>query len=71
MQLATGRTLDDILGALGHVAEGVRCARAVLAIARAHAIDMPITEAVCDVLFNGVEARNAVSALLRRDSKAE
>jgi glycerol-3-phosphate dehydrogenase (NAD(P)+) len=71
MQLASGRTLDDILGALGHVAEGVRCAQAVLAIARAHGIDMPITEAVCAVLFDGVAPRDAVSALLRRDAKAE
>ncbi|MBN3813091.1 NAD(P)H-dependent glycerol-3-phosphate dehydrogenase [Paraburkholderia sp. Ac-20347] len=70
-QLASGRTLDDILGALGHVAEGVRCARAVAAIARAHQIDMPITEAVCAVLFDGVAPRDAVSALLRRDAKAE
>jgi glycerol-3-phosphate dehydrogenase (NAD(P)+) len=71
MQLAKGRTLDDVLGALGHIAEGVRCARAVLAIARAHSIDMPITQAVCAVLFEGVAPRDAVSALLRRDAKAE
>lgn len=71
MQLAAGRTLDDILGGLGHVAEGVRCAQAVLAIARAHAIEMPITQAVCAVLFDGIAPRDAVSALLRRDSKAE
>jgi len=71
LQLASGRTLDDILGGLGHVAEGVRCAQAVLAIARAHSIDMPITQAVCAVLFDGVAARDAVSALLRRDAKAE
>jgi len=71
MQLAKGRTLDDVLGALGHVAEGVRCARAVLAIARAHAIDVPITEAVCAVLFEGVAPHDAVNALLRRDAKAE
>ena len=71
LQLASGRTLDDILGGLGHVAEGVRCAQAVLAIARAHSIEMPITQAVCAVLFDGVAARDAVSALLRRDAKAE
>ncbi|MGF6775904.1 NAD(P)H-dependent glycerol-3-phosphate dehydrogenase [Paraburkholderia sp. GAS334] len=71
VQLASGRTLDDILGGLGHVAEGVRCAQAVLAIARAHAIEVPITQAVCAVLFDGVAPRDAVSALLRRDSKAE
>ena len=71
LQLAAGRTLADILGGLGHVAEGVRCAQAVLGIAQAHSIDMPITQAVCAVLFDGVAARDAVSALLRRDAKAE
>jgi glycerol-3-phosphate dehydrogenase (NAD(P)+) len=71
LRLAEGRTLADILTALGHVAEGVRCAQAVLAIARAHRVDMPITEAVCAVLFEGVTPRDAVSALLRRDARAE
>jgi len=71
MQLASGRPLDDILGGLGHVAEGVRCAQAVLALASDHGIEMPITQAVCAVLFDGVAPRDAVSALLRRDAKAE
>ncbi|CAJ8608705.1 NAD(P)H-dependent glycerol-3-phosphate dehydrogenase [Burkholderia pseudomallei] len=71
LQLAAGRSLDDILAALGHVAEGVRCARAVLSIARERGVDMPITEAVCAVLFDGVAPRDAVSGLLRRDAKAE
>jgi glycerol-3-phosphate dehydrogenase (NAD(P)+) len=70
-QLAEGHALADILARLGHVAEGVRCAQAVLAIARAHAIEMPITQAVCSVLFDGVAPRDAVSALLRRDARAE
>lgn len=71
MQLAQGRSLDEVLAALGHVAEGVRCAKAVLAIARARSIDMPITQAVCAVLFGGVAPAEAVDALLRRDAKAE
>jgi glycerol-3-phosphate dehydrogenase (NAD(P)+) len=71
MQLATGRSLTDILAALGHVAEGVRCARAVLALAEAHGIEMPITHAVCRVLFESIAPRDAVHALLSRDAKAE
>jgi glycerol-3-phosphate dehydrogenase (NAD(P)+) len=71
MQLATGRSLADILAALGHVAEGVRCARAVLSLAQSRQIDMPITQAVCRVLFEGVAPRDAVHALLSRDAKAE
>ncbi|WP_086972128.1 NAD(P)H-dependent glycerol-3-phosphate dehydrogenase, partial [Caballeronia glebae] len=71
MQLASGRTLDEILAALGHVAEGVRCARAVLGLAQSRGIEMPITQAVCRVLFDNVTPRDAVHALLSRDAKAE
>jgi glycerol-3-phosphate dehydrogenase (NAD(P)+) len=71
MQLATGRSLTDILAALGHVAEGVRCACAVLALAESRGIEMPITQAVCRVLFENVAPRDAVHALLSRDAKAE
>ncbi|WP_250519286.1 MULTISPECIES: NAD(P)H-dependent glycerol-3-phosphate dehydrogenase [unclassified Caballeronia] len=71
MQLASGRTLEEILAALGHVAEGVRCARAVLGLAHSRGIEMPITQAVCRVLFDNVTPRDAVQALLSRDAKAE
>ncbi|KMY86366.1 Glycerol-3-phosphate dehydrogenase [NAD(P)+] [Candidatus Paraburkholderia calva] len=71
VQLASGRTLDEILAALGHIAEGVRCARAVFGLAQSHGIEMPITHVVCRVLFDRVTPRDAVHALLSRDAKAE
>jgi glycerol-3-phosphate dehydrogenase (NAD(P)+) len=71
MQLAQGRTLDEILAHLGHVAEGVRCAQAVAALARANGVDMPITFTVCEVLFNGLAPARAVDRLLQRDAKSE
>jgi glycerol-3-phosphate dehydrogenase (NAD(P)+) len=71
MQLAGGRTLAQILAELGHVAEGVLCARAVLALATRHQVEMPITEAVCAVLFDERAPRDVVGALLRRDARAE
>ncbi|MFJ2992215.1 NAD(P)H-dependent glycerol-3-phosphate dehydrogenase [Pandoraea sp. NPDC087047] len=71
LQLASGKSLDEVLASLGHVAEGVRCARAVRDLARAHGIEMPITDAVCATLFDGLPARAAVEALLRRDARAE
>jgi glycerol-3-phosphate dehydrogenase (NAD(P)+) len=71
LELAKGRSLADILGTLGHVAEGVRCAQAVVALAREHGVEMPITEAVCTVLFDGVAPAAAVDALLRRDARSE
>lgn len=70
VEIGTGRALSDIL-ASGMTAEGVRCARAVLQRATALGVDMPITEAVCAVLFDGVAPVTAVSSLLARDARAE
>jgi glycerol-3-phosphate dehydrogenase (NAD(P)+) len=66
-----GGKLEQVLGSLGHVAEGVHTARETLALARRLKVEMPITEAVCGVLFDGLDAREAVSGLLARESRAE
>jgi glycerol-3-phosphate dehydrogenase (NAD(P)+) len=70
-RLATGQSLDAILADLGHVAEGVNSARAALKLAREHQCDMPITEAVCGLLFDGLPPRAAVQQLMGREPKAE
>ncbi|WP_420994545.1 NAD(P)H-dependent glycerol-3-phosphate dehydrogenase [Cupriavidus sp. 30B13] len=70
-QLAEGKTLEQILADLGHVAEGVRCAQAVAALAAAHGVEMPITRAVCAVLFEGLPVADAVARLLQRDARDE
>lgn len=69
--LGAGVALDEALSQLGHVAEGVRSAAAVLACARAHGVDMPITAAVCALLKGTLTPRAVVDALLARDPKAE
>jgi glycerol-3-phosphate dehydrogenase (NAD(P)+) len=69
--LAQGRMLDDILRELGHVAEGVHTAAAVERRALQLGVDMPITRAVCVVLFGGISPREAVEQLLARDPKGE
>ncbi len=56
---------------LGHVAEGVRSAHAVLARARQCDVDMPITEAVCAVLDGALTPSEALHALLAREPKVE
>lgn len=68
--LAQGKKLDDILAG-GLTAEGVRCARAALALGRQHQIDLPITEAVCKVLFDGLTPERAVTELLSREAGPE
>ncbi len=71
LRLAQGRALPDILRELGHVAEGVRSAPCVRDRARRAGVEMPITEAVCAVLFESRAPADAVRQLLARDPKAE
>jgi glycerol-3-phosphate dehydrogenase (NAD(P)+) len=71
MRLAAGGSLAAILKELGHVAEGVHSAAAVRDAARKRGVEMPITEAVCSVLFEAQAAETAVLRLLSRDPRAE
>ncbi len=71
LMLAEGKTLPDILAALGHVAEGVSTTYEVAALAGRLGVDMPITLAVEGVLKGTVSARDAVEQLLARDPKQE
>jgi glycerol-3-phosphate dehydrogenase (NAD(P)+) len=71
LRLARGQQLDAILGDLGHVAEGVTTAREVALLAQEMKVDMPITRAVSQMLFEGMPAGQAVDALLNREIKAE
>lgn len=69
--LAQGKKLETIVAELGHVAEGVRCAQAVRALAFKLGIEMPITNAVAAVLFEGDSPREMVERLLSRDPRDE
>ncbi len=71
LQLASGKSLEDILHGLGHVAEGVNTAREVMRRADTMGIDMPITYEVNQALTHGKSARDAVMDLLGRGQKAE
>ena len=71
LRLARGEPLDAILAGLGHVAEGVACCRAVRDSARRVGVELPITEAVSAVLFDGSAPRDAVAALLAREPRVE
>ncbi len=71
LRLARGQALEAILAELGHVAEGVTTAREVAALAGEAGVEMPITRAVCQILFEGLPAAQAVDGLLNREIKAE
>jgi glycerol-3-phosphate dehydrogenase (NAD(P)+) len=71
LELAKGKPLASIVAELGHVAEGVPCARAVRELAARLGVDMPITNAVAGVLFDGDSAQAMVAQLLARDPRGE
>ena len=71
LALAQGKSLATIIDELGHVAEGVRCAQAVRSIAARLNVEMPISDAVAGVLFDGVSAQQMIERLLARDAKSE
>jgi len=71
LALAHGQTLEQAVSALGHVAEGVYCARAVLQRAAALGVEMPIAEAVVALLDGSIQAAQAVALLMGREPTAE
>jgi len=71
VQLAAGRPVADILAELGHVAEGVASAAMVQQRARALGVEMPIVDAVVQVLAGRLVPAQALQQLMRRDARAE
>ena len=71
VELGRGRTLDDIVAETNMVAEGVKSTAAVLELARAHGVDMPIAAMVGAVLYEGAKPVDLVPTLMLREAKAE
>ncbi|MGJ7580711.1 NAD(P)H-dependent glycerol-3-phosphate dehydrogenase [Variovorax sp. RHLX14] len=69
--LAQGRTLSQAVESLGHVAEGVYCARAVVQRARHVGVEMPIAEAVVALLDGRMSPQSAVAELMGREPGIE
>lgn len=70
-QLGRGRKLDDVLAEIPGVVEGVPTTRAVVALARRYKVEMPITDAVHQVLFEGLDPLEAIGRLMSRQLKPE
>ncbi len=71
VELGRGRTIEQILGGMTMVAEGVRTTRSARDLARRLGIEMPIVEEVHALLFEGRDARAAVESLMLREPKPE
>ena len=70
-QIGKGRKLQDILDGMDSVAEGVPTTRSVRELSVRHHVEMPITEAVHAVLFEGKDAINALTDLMNRQPRSE
>jgi glycerol-3-phosphate dehydrogenase (NAD(P)+) len=69
--IASGLTLEQALGKMTMVAEGVETARSAYALAQKIGIEMPITTEVYKALFEGKPVKEAVRDLMMRDTKPE
>ena len=69
--LAQGLSLEQAVASLGHVAEGVNCARTVVLRARELGVEMPIAESVLALLNGELDPAQAIRALMQREAKAE
>ena len=71
MALAQGKTLQQAVAELGHVAEGVYCAHTVLQRSRSLDVEMPITECVVELLHGRIRPEQAVALLMGREPGTE
>ncbi|MGB8510808.1 MAG: NAD(P)H-dependent glycerol-3-phosphate dehydrogenase [Pyrinomonadaceae bacterium] len=71
LELGRGRTLADVLAGMSEVAEGVRTTRAVKLLAERRGVEMPITDEVYAVLYEGRGVAEACAGLMSRPLKGE
>ncbi|MGF1509750.1 MAG: NAD(P)H-dependent glycerol-3-phosphate dehydrogenase [Myxococcota bacterium] len=70
-KLGKGLTLEEITRDMKQVAEGVKTAKSVHQLAHREQVEMPISEAVYRILYEGLPAREAVGMLMGRSLKKE
>jgi glycerol-3-phosphate dehydrogenase (NAD(P)+) len=70
-ELGSGRSLTEILANMRMVAEGVGTTAPLLALAREHHVDLPITTQVDAILHHALPPRDAIRAIMDRPQKPE
>jgi glycerol-3-phosphate dehydrogenase (NAD(P)+) len=69
--LGKGKNLEEVLEQMGMVVEGVRTTMAAYQLAKKMNIEMPITEGLYQVLFEGAKPKDVVDQLMNRGKKHE
>lgn len=70
-ELGKGRSITEIIDGMFMVAEGVKSAPTVMALAEEYGVEMPIAAEVYEVVQNKCDARRAFRGLLRSSAGAE
>ena len=71
MRRAEGKRLDEIVAEMKLVAEGIKTTKSVLGLAARAGVEMPIAEHVGQVLYEGLQPRDAVLSLMTREARSE
>jgi glycerol-3-phosphate dehydrogenase (NAD(P)+) len=71
LELGRGRSLEEILGGMRMIAEGVRTTGAAMALGARHGIELPITAEMAAVLEHRRSPAEAVDVLMGRKQRAE
>lgn len=69
--IGTGKTREEAVEEVGMIVEGIKACHAFYDLKEKLDVEMPITDALYKVLFEGKDAKEMVSELLQRDKKAE
>ncbi len=70
-RIGKGAAAGEAVKATDSVIEGVATCRSVVELAQRHGVEMPITQAVYDVIFAGKSVKSAIRELMTRDLKSE
>lgn len=70
-QLGQDKDVETILEEMGMVVEGISTTKAAYELAKQHDIDMPITEAIYNVVYNHLNVKDVILNLMQREGKSE
>ena len=70
-KIGEGQKVNDILGEMRMVAEGVKTAKSVYNLSRKLGVDMPISHEMYRILYEDLDPKEAVYRLMTRDLKQE
>lgn len=69
--LGQGKGLTEVLDSMGMIVEGISTTKAAYELAVRKEIEMPITAAIYEVLYNKADVKDVIDNLMRRDRKSE